>query len=166
MKKEFLSPGGIRSISKVHEKPYAVTIGGQQFGLIYQPAESDSNMFGGNSNWRGPVWMPMNYLLVIALQQLYEYHKEDLKIEFPSGSGNKLTLSEITNELTKRLISIFKKDENGNRPVHDNHYVYRNDPNFNNLILFYEYFHGDSAKGLGASHQTGWTGVIAELINR
>ena len=164
--KEFLSPGGIRSISKIHEKRYSINIDGQEFGLDYQPAEGNTNLFGGNSNWRGPVWMPMNYLLIVALQQLSEYHQEDFKVEYPTGSGNKMSLSDVSHELTKLLISIFKKDTSEARRVHGNERLYQEDPHFKDLILFYEYFHGDTAKGLGASHQTGWTGVIGELINR
>ena len=164
--KEFLSPGGIRSISKIHEHGYNVNIDGQNFGLDYQPAEGTSALFGGNSNWRGPVWMPMNYLLVLALQQYGDYFKEGCKVEFPSGSGNNFALGDVALEISNRLVSTFRKDENGNRPVNDNYELYRNDPHFKDLILFYEYFHGDTARGVGASHQTGWTGVVAELINR
>jgi len=163
---EFLSKGGIRSISKIHEHGYSVHIDGQNFGLDYQPAEGNTNLFGGNSNWRGPVWMPMNYLLVLALEQYCDYYKGDCKVNFPTGSGNDRTLTEVSAEIANRLISIFKKDDNGNRPSNDNYAIYRDDPHFRDLVLFYEYFHGDNARGVGASHQTGWTGVIAELINR
>jgi Glycosyl hydrolase family 63 C-terminal domain len=164
--KEFLSPGGIRSISKIHEQGYAVNIEGQNFGLDYQPAEGTSSLFGGNSNWRGPVWMPMNYLLVNALQQYCDYYKEDFKAEFPSGSANEMLLGDISVEIAKRLVSTFQLNKDGHRPVNDNYAIYRDDPNFKDLVLFYEYFHGDTARGVGASHQTGWTGVVAELINR
>jgi hypothetical protein len=164
--KEFLSPGGIRSISKLHETPYSVHIDGQEFGLDYQPAESNNNLFGGNSNWRGPVWMPMNYLLVLAFDNYSVYYKDDCKVEFPSGSGNKISFGQAAVEISKRLISIFKKDADGKRPVYGDELIYHGDPHFRDLVLFYEYFHGDNAKGLGASHQTGWTGVVAELINR
>ncbi|MBN8676101.1 MAG: glucosidase [Chitinophagales bacterium] len=164
--REFLSPGGIRSISKIHEKGYSVHIDGQEFGLNYQPAEGRSALFGGNSNWRGPVWMPMNYLLVLALQQYCDYYKDDCKVELPAGSGRYMQLSEVSNELSRRLVSIFEKDESGHRPVNDHHMIYKDDPHFRDLVLFYEYFHGDTARGVGASHQTGWTGVVAELINR
>jgi len=163
---EFLSKGGIRSISKIHEHGYSVHIDGQNFGLDYQPAEGNTNLFGGNSNWRGPVWMPMNYLLVLALEQYCDYYKGNCKVNFPTGSGNDRTLTEVSAEIANRLISIFKKDDNGNRPSNDNYAIYRDDPHFRDLVLFYEYFHGDNARGVGASHQTGWTGVIAELINR
>jgi len=164
--KEFLSKGGIRSISKIHEHGYSVNIDGQEFGLNYQPGEGNSSLFGGNSNWRGPVWMPMNYLLVQALRTLGEYHDEDCMVEMPTGSGNKVCLKEVSNDLAHRLVSIFKKDESNNRPCHSNNYLYQHDEHFKELILFYEYFHGDTARGVGASHQTGWTGVVAELINR
>jgi hypothetical protein len=164
--KEFLSKGGIRSISKLHETYYSVNIDGQEFGLNYQPAEGNSNLFGGNSNWRGPVWMPMNYLLVSALNTYAEYYKNDLEVELPTGSGNKMDLQEVSQEISERLVSSFQKDETGHRPVNDYFTIYRDDPNFKDLVLFYEYFHGDTARGVGASHQTGWTGVVAELINR
>ncbi len=164
--KEFLSPGGIRSISKIHEKGYGVNIDGQYFGLDYQPAEGNTSLFGGNSNWRGPVWMPMNYLLVNALQTLNEYHRQDFKVEMPAGSGKTICLEEVSVDLARRLVSIFQKDEQGKRPANADHSIYQEDPHFKNLVLFYEYFHGDTARGVGASHQTGWTGVVAELINR
>ncbi len=164
--KEFLSPGGIRSISKIHEHGYSLNIDGQDFGLDYQPGEGTSALFGGNSNWRGPVWMPMNFLLVKALETLGEYHHKECIVELPTGSGNKVCLKEVSNDLANRLVSIFIKDENGNRPCHDQHPIYRENKEFNDLVLFYEYFHGDTARGVGASHQTGWTGVVAELINR
>jgi hypothetical protein len=164
--KEFLSPGGIRSISKIHEHGYSVQIDGQEFGLDYQPAEGTSSLFGGNSNWRGPVWMPMNYLLVNALQTLSEYHKKDCMVELPTGSGNMVCLQEVSLDLARRLVSIFEKDATGMRPANFDHSVYQHDEHFKDLILFYEYFHGDTARGVGASHQTGWTGVVAELINK
>jgi len=164
--KEFLSPGGIRSISKIHEQGYSVHIEGQDFGLDYQPGEGNTSLFGGNSNWRGPVWMPMNYLIILALKNYCDYYKGECKIEYPTGSGRKLTLTEISIELSKRLVSIFKKDEKGIRPVNGNESIYQGDEHFKDLVLFYEYFHGDTGRGVGASHQTGWTGVIAELINR
>jgi hypothetical protein len=164
--KEFLSPAGIRSISKLHEKPYSVNIDGTEFGLNYQPAEGNTNLFGGNSNWRGPVWMPMNYLLVQALQTYHEYYKDKFTIDFPTGSGNKMNLHEAANNIANRLISIFEKDNEGKRPVNGEATIYQHDQHFKDLVLFYEYFHGDNGRGVGASHQTGWTGVVAELINR
>lgn len=161
---EFLSAGGIRSISKIHEKGYSVHINGEEFGLNYQPGEGESALFGGNSNWRGPVWMPMNYLLVMALRQYCGYY--DSKVEYPTGSGNYYMLSEVATALSDRLISIFRKDGNGNRPVNDQSEIYRTDPNFKDLILFYEYFHGETGRGVGASHQTGWSGLVASLIDQ
>ena len=164
--KEFLSGGGIRSLSKMHEKGYGVTIDGQYFGLDYQPAEGNTSLFGGNSNWRGPVWMPMNYLLVNALQTLSEYHNKNCMVELPTGSGNYACLEEVSLELARRLVSIFRQDENGYRKVNADHAIYQHDEHFKELVLFYEYFHGDTSRGVGATHQTGWTGVVAELINR
>ncbi len=163
---EFLSAGGIRSLSKVHERGYCVTIDGMDFGLDYQPAEGNTSLFGGNSNWRGPVWMPMNYLIVLALQRYCDYYKGECKVAYPTGSGNELTLTEVSVELSKRLLSTFRKDGGDRRPVNGNVRVYQEDEHFKDLVLFYEYFHGDNARGVGASHQTGWTGVVAELINR
>lgn len=164
--KEFLSPGGIRSVSRIHEHGYSVNIDGQEFGLDYQPAEGTSSLFGGNSNWRGPVWMPMNYLLVQALQAFGEYYKKDCLVELPTGSGNTVCLHEVSVDLAQRLLSIFEKDAKGMRRAHADHAVYQHDEHFKELVLFYEYFHGDNSRGVGASHQTGWTGVVAELINR
>lgn len=163
--KEFLSPGGIRSISKLHETPYIINIEGKEFGLKYEPGEATTSLFGGNSNWRGPVWMPMNYLLVLSLRVYGKYYGEKLQVEFPTGSGKEINLSEASYSIAKRLISIFKKDENGERPVHNHDTHYQGDPHFKDLVLFYEYFHGDTSRGAGASHQTGWSGVVAELIN-
>jgi len=162
---EFLSPGGIRSVSKVHKDGYSVNIDGQEFGMRYAPGESDTNLFGGNSNWRGPVWMPMNYLLINSLKKYASYYEDNLKIEYPTGSGKLVSLAQVADELSRRLISIFQLDKDGNRPVNDKNPFYR-DPHFRNLILFYEYFHGDTARGVGASHQTGWTGLVADLIDK
>jgi hypothetical protein len=162
--REFLAPGGIRSISKIHEHGYSVQIAGEQFGLRYEPGESSSGLFGGNSNWRGPIWMPMNYLLINALQTYHSYYGEKLRVEFPTGSGHHVLLGEAAQLLAQRLIGIFRPDANGHRPVNDNHDRYATDPHFKDLVLFYEYFHGDTSRGVGASHQTGWTGVVAELI--
>jgi len=164
--KEFLSPGGIRSISKIHEHGYHVHIDGQDFGLDYQPAEGNTSLFGGNSNWRGPVWMPMNYLLVQSLQTLGEYHKPNCIVELPTGSGNMATLDTVSHDLAKRLVSIFQQDENGMRRANRDHSIYQYNEHFKDLVLFYEYFHGDNSRGVGASHQTGWTGVVAALIDQ
>lgn len=163
---EFLSPGGIRSLSKIHKEPYVVNINGEIFGLSYVPGESNSSMYGGNSNWRGPVWMPMNYLLILSLKKYCDYFKGECRVAYPAGSDNIIPLSKAGNEIAKRLISIFCKDENGHRLVNGGEMIYDENKHFRDLILFNEYFDGDSGKGLGASHQTGWTGIIAELINR
>ncbi len=163
---EFLSPVGIRSLSKIHETPYNITIVGKEFGLKYEPAESTIGLFGGNSNWRGPIWMPMNYLIIQSLRQYHEYFKDTLKVECPTDSGNYMNLGQVADDLSSRLISLFQSDAAGHRPIHGMDDKYKTDPHFKDLILFYEYFHGCSGRGVGASHQTGWTGVVAELINR
>jgi hypothetical protein len=141
-----------------------VDIDGQEFGLKYEPGESSSGLFGGNSNWRGPVWMPMNYLLIRALREYSGFYGTEYKVEFPSGSGQWMCLAEVADALSKRLISIFEPDANGYRPANGSDGIYAQDPHFRDLVLFYEYFHGDTARGVGASHQTGWTGVVAKLI--
>jgi hypothetical protein len=162
---EFFGPHGIRSISKFHEKhPYIVNVGGQEFRVDYLPAESNNGMFGGNSNWRGPVWMPINALLIRALQQFYMYYGDNFKIECPTGSGKMMNLFEVSKELANRISSIFTRDAKGKRPVYGGSEKFQTDPNWRDHILFYEYFHADNGAGLGASHQTGWTGVVAKLI--
>jgi hypothetical protein len=164
---EFLSPYGVRALSRYHaERPYVFDAGGQRYTVEYQPAESNSGLFGGNSNWRGPVWFPVNFLIIESLQHFHHYYGDDFKVECPSGSGRYLTLMEIADELSRRLISIFVRDEKGQRPVFGNHELFRRDPHWRDYVLFYEYFHGDNGTGLGASHQTGWTGVVAELIQQ
>ncbi|MFY0607157.1 MAG: glucosidase [Cyclobacteriaceae bacterium] len=164
---EFLSKYGIRALSKYHLKyPYKLEIDGKKLEVAYLPGESDSSFFGGNSNWRGPIWFPVNYLILESLLKYSYYYGEDYKVEFPLGSGEKMTLREITRQICYRLMSIFMKDENGNRPVYGNNKKFQTDPHFKDHILFYEYFHGDTGLGLGASHQTGWTGLIAEMIHR
>ncbi len=163
--KEFLGPYGIRSISKVYEdNPFSINIAGAEYVVKYLPAESDTGMFGGNSNWRGPVWFPVNFMILRALHQLYLYYGDDFKVECPTGSGNKMTLLEIAFELGRRLIGIFTRDANGNRPVHGSSALFNQDPHWRDLVLFYEYFHGDLGAGIGASHQTGWTGLVARLV--
>ena len=164
---EFLSDYGIRSLSKVHEKkPYKVTLGEQEYGVKYEPGESLSGMFGGNSNWRGPIWFPMNYLLIEALQKFDYYYGDEFKIEFPKGSGNEMNLWDISQEIEKRLCRIFVKDDEGNRAVNGKTEKFQTDENWRDNILFYEYFHGDTGCGLGANHQTGWTGLIAKLLQQ
>jgi len=162
---EFLSCGGIRSLSKIHERPYKINIEGNEFGLNYQPGDSNSSIYGGNSNWRGPVWMPMNYLMILALEKYHEYFGDEFKVEFPSHSGNLMNLRDVSEQLRRRLISIFTADNEGFRKVNGNNKLINKDSYFKDLIQFYEFFNGDTAKGVGASHQTGWTGCIAELIN-
>jgi hypothetical protein len=162
---EFLSDYGVRALSKYHlEHPYVFNNNGSSFTVRYQPGESDTYMFGGNSNWRGPVWFPVNYLIIESLQRFHQYYGDDFKVEYPTHSGNYLTIHEITIELAKRLSRIFLKDASGKRPVFGNDTKAHTDPHFRDNILFYEYFHGDNGSGLGASHQTGWTGLIARLL--
>jgi hypothetical protein len=162
---EFLSPYGIRSVSRYHqEHPYVFNVDGAEYRVNYLPAESDTGMFGGNSNWRGPVWLPMNALLIRALVQLYSYYGDDFKVECPTGSGRMMNLFEVSKEITDRLTNIFARNESGRRPVFGGSQKFQNDPHWRDLLLFYEYFHGDNGAGLGASHQTGWTGGIGKLI--
>jgi hypothetical protein len=163
---EFLSPGGIRSLSKVHQIPYKIIIDGKEFGLSYQPGESKSDLFGGNSNWRGPVWMPMNYLIIQALEKYHSYFKDELQVALPTNSANKVNLKVVADDLRKRLISIFTRNSDGKRLLNGQTDLFNYDKNFKDLILFYECFHGDSCRGVGASHQTGWTGIIAEIIGK
>ena len=162
---EFLSPYGIRSVSKYHQdNPFVMHVNGNEYRVDCQPAESTSGMFGGNSNWRGPIWFPINYLLLEALQNFHEYLGDDFKVEFPTGSGEYKNLNEIIVALRDRLTSIFLQDESGKRPVFGGTEKFQNDPHWRDYIYFHEYFHGDNGAGLGASHQTGWTGVVAYLI--
>ena len=161
----FLSPYGIRSLSKWHQDhPYVFTVRGEEFRVQYLPAESNNGMFGGNSNWRGPVWMPVNLLIVRALLQFYLYYGDGFRIECPTGSGREMNLFQVAQELAARLSAIFLRDESGRRPVFGGSDKFQNDPHFRDHVLFYEYFHGDNGAGLGASHQTGWTGIVAKLI--
>jgi len=162
---EFLSPYGIRALSRCHaDHPYVFSVNGQEYRVNYLPAESDTGMFGGNSNWRGPVWMPVNALLIRALASFYLYYGDDFKIECPTGSGKMMTLFEVSREIANRLTRIFLRDESGRRPVYGGTEKFQTDPHWKDYILFYEYFHGDNGAGLGAAHQTGWTGVVAKLI--
>jgi hypothetical protein len=163
---EFLSEFGIRALSKEHEaKPYEFNYHGKVFSVVYKPAESDSAMFGGNSNWRGPIWFPINYMIVESLMKFHSYYGDAFVIEYPTGSGKMLTLKDIAAELSNRLINIFRLDKNGKRPVNGDIAKFSKDPNFKDLITFYEFFHGDNGRGCGASHQTGWTGLVATLIH-
>ncbi|HEX7285136.1 MAG TPA: glucosidase, partial [Candidatus Angelobacter sp.] len=162
---EFLSPYGIRSISKFHDRnPYVLHVNGQEHRVDYLPAESNSGMFGGNSNWRGPIWMPVNALLIRALLQFYSFYGDNFKIECPTGSGREMNLFEVAREIANRLARIFLRDASGRRPVYGGTQKFQTDPNWKDYILFYEYFHGDNGAGLGASHQTGWTGLVAKLL--
>ncbi len=164
---EFLSDYGVRGLSKAHERnPYVFHVNGEELQVRYLPAESDSWMFGGNSNWRGPVWFPLNYLIIESLQKFHHYYGDDFKIECPTGSGNLVTINEAADELSRRLMRIFLPDEGGRRPVFRQHEKMASDPHFRENLLFYEYFHGDNGRGVGASHQTGWTGLVAKLIDR
>jgi hypothetical protein len=164
---EFLSPYGIRALSRYHAaNPYVWRIDGTEHRVTYEPAESTTGLFGGNSNWRGPVWFPVNYLLIESLQRFHHYYGEDFTIEFPTGSGQKMTLWDVSAELSRRLTRIFLRDEYGRRPVHGANEAYATDPHWRDLPLFYEYFQGDNGSGLGASHQTGWTGLVAKLLQQ
>ena len=164
---EFLSPYGIRAVSRYHkDHPYVLRIGGAEHRLDYEPGESSTGLFGGNSNWRGPIWFPVNFLIIESLQKFHHYLGEDYKVECPTGSGNFLTLWEVAQEISRRLSSVFLRDANGSRPVHGAASKFQNDPHWNELILFYEYFHGDNGRGVGASHQTGWTGIVAKLLQQ
>ncbi len=161
---EFLSSYGIRSLSKVYQKPFSIVYENENFSMEYNPAESKTNMFGGNSNWRGPIWFPVNFILI---ESLFKYHRwlgNDFQVEYPTGSGKKKNLKEIAIDLSKRMTRIFEKDENNRRPVFGTSAKFQEDPNWKDYILFYEYFHGDDGAGIGASHQTGWTGLVANMI--
>jgi len=162
---EFLSPYGIRALSRYHaDHPYVFNTGGQDYRVNYLPAESDTGMFGGNSNWRGPVWMPVNVLLLRALLSFYCFYGDNFKIECPTGSGKLMNLFEVAQEISNRLKKIFLRDQSGRRPVYGGSEKFQTDPHWKDYVLFYEYFHGDNGAGLGASHQTGWTGLVAKLI--
>ncbi|MEQ1606747.1 MAG: glucosidase [Pyrinomonadaceae bacterium] len=164
---EFLSPHGIRAMSKFHkDSPYVLEVDGQEYRVDYEPAESTSGLFGGNSNWRGPIWFPVNYLLIESLQKFHHYYGDDLKVECPTGSGVMMNLWEVSQEISRRLSRIFLKDEKGSRPVFGDTEKFQTDTNFREHILFYEFFHGDNGAGLGASHQTGWTGLVAKLLRQ
>jgi hypothetical protein len=164
---EFLSPYGLRALSRVHKgQPYRLPVNGVDYRVDYEPAESSTRLFGGNSNWRGPVWFPVNFLLIESLQKFHHYLGDDFKVECPTGSGQYMTLREVATELSRRLTRTFLRNEDGERPVHAGYAQYRDDPHWRDLVLFYEYFHGDNGAGIGASHQTGWTGVVAKLLQQ
>ena len=164
---QFLSSFGIRSVSKLlSTHPFSIKLGNKECTLDYEPAESTTNLFGGNSNWRGPIWFPLNYLLIESLQKFDYYYGDSLKVECPTGSGNKMNLWEVSAEISHRMINIFLKDENGRRPVYGEIKKLQEDPHWRDYVYFHEYFHGDNGSGLGASHQTGWTGIVAKMIHQ
>jgi hypothetical protein len=162
---EFLSDYGLRSISRFHaDHPYIFQVGGQEHRVDYEPAESSSGLFGGNSNWRGPIWIPTNYLLIDSLRKFGHHYGAKLMVEFPTGSGHALTLDEVADELTRHLLRIFQRDAGGRRAVFGQQDYFQNDPHWRDYLPFYEYFHGDNGSGVGASHQTGWTALVARLL--
>jgi hypothetical protein len=163
---EFLSPFGIRALSQYHRAhPYELQVGGGKHSVHYEPGESSSGLFGGNSNWRGPIWFPVNYLLVQALRRFHEYYGDTLQVECPAGSERLMNLNEVADEVTRRLVSTFQRDEEGRRPVFGANQKFQNDPHWRDYIPFHEYFHGDTGSGAGASHQTGWTALVAKMID-
>jgi len=165
--REFLSPYGIRAISAIHrDQPYQLSVNGTEYQVRYEPAESSTGLFGGNSNWRGPIWFPINYLLIEALQKFHHYYGDSFTIECPTGSGNMMTLADVAAELSRRLSRIFLRRADGRRPLYGGMDAFQNDPAWRDLILFHEYFHGDNGAGLGASHQTGWTALVAKLLQQ
>ena len=164
---EFLSPHGIRALSRHHaDHPYVMYVNGQEHRVDYEPAESSTGLFGGNSNWRGPIWFPMNFLVIESLQRFDHFYRGELKVEMPTGSGQSMALWDVAGELSRRLTRIFLVGPDGRRPVHGGFEVFQADPHWRDLILFYEYFHGDNGAGIGASHQTGWTGLVAKLLQQ
>jgi hypothetical protein len=162
---EFLSPYGVRSVSRYHlDHPFVMQLDGQEYRLDYEPGESTTDLFGGNSNWRGPVWMPVNFLIIQALREYHLYYGNSFQVECPTGSGHMMTLEQVAKELGRRVARIFLRDADGKRPVFGDCSLYDNDPNWRDYVPFYEYFHGDTGRGCGASHQTGWTGLIAQVL--
>jgi hypothetical protein len=162
---EFLSPHGIRALSRWHlEHPFVFNVHGEEYRVDYEPAESTTGLFGGNSNWRGPVWFPVNALVVRALLEYYRYYGNAFKVECPTGSGRQMTLFEVAQEIGRRLSSTFLRDKDGQRPVFGGAEKFQKDPRWRDHVLFYEYFHGDNGAGIGASHQTGWTGLVAFIL--
>jgi hypothetical protein len=164
---EFLSPYGVRALSRIYaQQPYTLSVDGATYAVSYLPAESDSGLFGGNSNWRGPIWFPVNYLIIESIQQFHHYYSDDFLVEYPTHSGNKISLDQIADQISHRLINIFLRDTDGRRPVFGGNETFQNDPYWRDYIPFHEYFHGDNGAGIGASHQTGWTGLVAKLIQQ
>lgn len=162
---EFLSPYGIRSLSKIHLKePYIFRADGSEYRVDYVPGEGNTYLFGGNSNWRGPIWFPINYLIVESLERYHHFYGDDFKVECPTGSGNFMNLQKVADEIAHRLVSLFLEEKDGKRPCHGQVDLYSSDPNWKDLVLFYEYFHGETGRGCGASHQTGWTGIVARML--
>jgi hypothetical protein len=162
---EFLSPYGIRSLSRYHrDRPYTFRVNGEEYRVDYEPGESTTGLFGGNSNWRGPIWLPINYLLIEALERYHHFYGDGLQVECPTGSGKLMNLKAVAAELSARLARIFLPDARGRRPCHGDDRRYADDPHWRDLALFHEYFHGDTGLGLGASHQTGWTALAARAI--
>jgi hypothetical protein len=164
---EFLSPYGVRAVSRYHQDhPYTLRLDGIEHRVDYEPAESSSGLFGGNSNWRGPVWFPVNYLLIESLQKFHYFYGDTFTVPFPTGSSTTLNLWQVATELSRRLARIFLRDAAGRRPVYGGTEMFQRDPLWRDLVLFYEYFHGDNGAGIGASHQTGWTGLVAKLLQQ
>jgi hypothetical protein len=162
---EFLSDHGVRGLSRYHlEHPYRLELNGQVYEVRYEPGESTSGLFGGNSNWRGPVWLPVNFLLIGALRKFHHYYGDDFLVECPTGSGQMMTLEQIADEIAGRLKRIFLRGADGRRPVFGQVELFQQDPHWRDNVLFYEYFHGDTGRGVGASHQTGWTALIADIL--
>jgi hypothetical protein len=164
---EFLSPHGVRSVSKFHrEHPYHMQLNGQDYSVAYEPAESSTGLFGGNSNWRGPIWFPTNYLLIESLQRFNHYFGDDMQVELPTGSGRRMNLGLAARELSQRLARLFLRDGQGRRAVFGGTEKFQSDPHFRDYVFFHEYFHGDNGAGLGANHQTGWTALVAKLLQQ
>jgi hypothetical protein len=164
---EFLSPHGLRAVSAYHrDHPFVIDLGGTRASVDYEPGESTSGLFGGNSNWRGPVWFPVNHLVIESLYRFYRYLGDEFTVEFPTGSGRRMTLAQVSDELAGRLISLFLEGPEGRRPVFGRYEKFQSDPAWHEVIPFHEYFHGDTGTGIGASHQTGWTGLVADMIIR
>ena len=162
---EFLSPYGVRSVSRAHkDHPMVLQLDGQEYRLDYEPGESETDLFGGNSNWRGPIWMPVNFMILSALREYHVYYGDDFTVECPTGSGRTMNLGQVVQELSTRLARIFLRDGDGRRAVFGACEMFNTDPNWRDLIPFHEYFHGDTGRGCGASHQTGWTGLIAQIL--